>query len=1175
MKPKNRTRKIIVLILLILVALINIYFKNYKEKIQIIQYNYLAKKDMKTNENIANSFDNEKIMILYNTIFVPMNETLRALNGEKYQYNKSQAFQYEGKEYYIDIDSQKIEYENKNEESNIDNSVEIEIEKINNEYYIPLYFVSNLPKILVKVNKKNVYCAKNYINAIDAIQNGKNNEIKIYKIENDGNNVRENYYGEKDGALWREEALKRIEKYRKKTTTFLVKNNNGETLNAQIDIKMHKNDFWFGTAIRYNEATKENIFDNITKDKFNLLGAENAFKWSSNLYYDKNAQGIIEYAKKNKMSVKGHYLFCDYANDELKKYIGDANNPLENTMAYIYNKHNSGEIGNDTAKEEINGLKKRFEDDVLNRVIKQTQKYPYITEWEVVNEPILQQYFKYYLFDENFLNDKTFLDNTYKKSSEYIDNNDFYSFIANCIDCANENSNARLTINENRIGYNGDKNEINSLIKYLNGVQKYTNNLDGYGVQYHVEKQYNFAPQHYYNQINYVSNATNIHKVAITEYDNLGSNYQNSTDEQNRVRGNYLRDALIAMYSNQNVYEFTFWVYNSGIKNYFSDYEKEEYSKLIKEWLNYESNGNQTNDGKIITRLYKGVYEVTATLKNGKKASTEIKISDDNENITEIIIDATINNAVLKSKPSRLTYNKGDELDLTDGIIELSYDDGTKKEITLTDSNCEITGFDKDKLGKQTINVRYQNYNFTYDVYIKENESKSNEILNAINNIEKENRTIYDSSKIITQNQKLQECYSDIINNLEKIKSKLNESNIALINEAYQSEFKMIEKIMNSSDEGTTTEVKENLINAFIETTNSYSELYKYYITNDTLSKESVKNKLNDNINKYNDNSDIDVDMSIEVELINISKKIYNEELENDKKYLNYLKKIEIVNICNVVENSLEIIIRNQAEKEYSQISYSKMSNELVNSDETVTINLPNNKTKILNNDGQNTLVFNENGSKIIKINIRGYDYDFEVKVNNIDKVLPTLNIQNENTNVKFTASDDNFEKVVITKDGKDTEYNNEGIISTPGIYTIMAEDKAGNSTTEKAVVYAFFTNEKGEKVKYVPISLKTKIEEITENTKYSIERKSKTKTNNIATGDELKTTSESYLIIVKGDVNEKGEADIISLVQMRKCIVGTKIFTDVQKIAADLNENGKIDIVDLIKERKNIVGDE
>lgn len=70
--------------------------------------------------------------------------------------------------------------------------------------------------------------------------------------------------------------------------------------------------------------------------------------------------------------------------------------------------------------------------------------------------------------------------------------------------------------------------------------------------------------------------------------------------------------------------------------------------------------------------------------------------------------------------PSKIGYYTGDELDLTSGVIMVTYDQGDPVYVPMTDANCTVSGFDssEDKSGKETLTVNYKGFDATFEVQV-------------------------------------------------------------------------------------------------------------------------------------------------------------------------------------------------------------------------------------------------------------------------------------------------------------------------------------------------------------------------------------------------------------------------------------------------------------------------
>lgn len=234
---------------------------------------------------------------------------------------------------------------------------------------------------------------------------------------------------------------------------------------------------------------------------------------------------------------------------------------------------------------------------------------------------------------------------------------------------------------------------------------------------------------------------------------------------------------------------------------------------------------------------------------------------------------------------------------------------------------------------------------------------------------------------------------------------------------------------------------------------------------------------------------------------------------------------------------------------------------------------LPNNKSQITNNDGKESVQFTQNGEFTFDINIRGYDYQYKVKVSNIDKESPKINIKNTNNTLSASATDDNLMEMYIERDGMKIEKNKN--IIEPGIYKITAIDKANNQSVEKTIIFGNY-QDNNENKKYIPIDkIETKVKEIKENSNFIIKENGQDVEDDslIKTGDTLINNNQSYTLIVKGDLTNSGKADVLSLIKLRKVLVSIDNLDKIGKIAADLNNDYDIDVIDLINLRKKIVG--
>lgn len=322
----------------------------------------------------------DNAVILYNTIMVPTKEVFEKIventNENTIEYN---GIKLEIKDNSIVVPNIN-EYKSGDNDVTLDNTVEVEIEEVNNVKYVPLYLIANLSGVHVYVDDSEIYDSNNYLSSVEAIKNGREQHSIVIELTNETAESSSEYFGREDGSLWREEALKRIEKYRKGNVNIVVKDSNNNIIqNADVKIKMNSNNFDFGTAVRV-KSNYEGNYTGISNDYFSILGSENGFKWTKSDSYSEGdyyaAVDVAEYARSNDMDIRGHTLwwdrtsfskklvqdvFCNYLETVLKQEIKDEDesffetfiNNQENGLFNLYYQYANEEKSSNEIKELI------------------------------------------------------------------------------------------------------------------------------------------------------------------------------------------------------------------------------------------------------------------------------------------------------------------------------------------------------------------------------------------------------------------------------------------------------------------------------------------------------------------------------------------------------------------------------------------------------------------------------------------------------------------------------------------------------------------------------------------------------------------------------------------------------------------------------------------------------
>lgn len=1023
MVRKGKYKIFITILIFVVIFFIFLGIKNYRKE----QSTYLHPISIINSKQENVEYSDIEYAIKYNTVFIPMDIVFQSIFGDDYDPETNQTITYNGINIIIDLENKKITIPNiKNEDNQyVDNSVDVEIENLNHTNYVPVYLISNLPKVIVKIDDKEVYNAKKYINSYDAINDGKEkHKVEIF-INQNKDNVDTTYFGEQDGALWREEAYKRIEKYRKSDVNLRIFNNNKEEItNTDLAINMKSNDFKFGTAV-----DTENV-DNVEKKYFNTITSENFNKWKViSLRGYSQGDHIYNSAINSGYYYKLHNLWWDYIYcDDLNKLV---KNGGENdvTLEYIYNKYTSNEITLEQANEYFNELIEKFEKLIYAHIDEETRRYKDSYAFDVLNEPTGSQFFKYYLYDQKIFDDQKFLKQDARGMDYYKKNNKYEKFVSNCYNIVKKNApNSKRILNDCMINANQKRKDYSAIIDMINSVNSDEKIITSYGAQYHNGLNYDNSPQGYYNCLEDFSKKTKINDIIISEYDNcIYGSKKEYTNKENKIRAKYLRDALTMAYSNQKVSEFSFWVFYNNDR--FCNEEREAYKNTVYPWLNYSEKGKTNAENGYNTRLYKGSYTANVTLPNGEVKSIDFNVGSENE--INLTYNTSLQDIKLTKLPSKLKYYTGDNIDLSNAIVTYSYDDGTSKNVELSTINdLTISGFDNSKIGKETIILTIDNNSLTFDIEVEENVNQK---------IQKELKTIKDANNLVLQNnnkinkvQEINEQFDKLNTKIDEITNNMSSTTINKVDSLYGMEFDIIDKIMNkylNREIDITEDETKNIVDEIIKITDNYDKIYSYFISNDTLDKKEILNIVNDTINYYDEHTNLDEDLA--GKYIFEAKNLYETEIETKNSYHNYLKKNEIKNLCNLANNIINTLIEID-ENSKPKITINKKNTgftPIIESKNITKINVKRNGEDIdykegdmLSDTGIYRISVDNDSGKNATIN---YIYYNMFKLNNEDEKYITIN---QDSSVDKLISIDNSYNIV-TNAGKKKE--NQEIIKT------------------------------------------------------------------------------------------------------------------------------------------------
>ena len=403
------------------------------------------------------------------------------------------------------------------------------------------------------------------------------------------------YRGIEDDALWREEALKRIEKHRVRDINVKVTDKDGNPVNSvEVFADMTKSEFMWGTAV--NPET--------------LLGNTEAAQWYRKTLVENFNSAVMEVGMKtgtfdmdkmnntanfimnNDMYFRGHAVLWDNAN-----YFPDVD------------------------------LTTLTEEEAFNYLLRHASRIIYgvgsaIDELDAINEPLHNKYLQ-----EKF--GKQFATRLLKAISDMI---------------AEVNPDIDIFVNEGLCAVNSQWNDFRQTVSLIEKYRELGGRVDGIGLQNHLtEANY---PQEFYKQLDYLSKY--VDKLAITEYD-FDSGYIDSSKKSETVEAKHLRDMMITAYSHPSVTGFTMWGFtddghwrkNAPLYNadhtaktealgYWNEYVKNQ-------WFTHTS-AKISQNREVSMRGHRGEYVIT--VKSGDAtADITLNVTDNGENTVCAVID--------------------------------------------------------------------------------------------------------------------------------------------------------------------------------------------------------------------------------------------------------------------------------------------------------------------------------------------------------------------------------------------------------------------------------------------------------------------------------------------------------------------------------------------------------
>jgi endo-1,4-beta-xylanase len=392
------------------------------------------------------------------------------------------------------------------------------------------------------------------------------------------------YSGMEENAIWRTEALKRIEETRKGNFSLFFYKDNQPLQNAQVEIKQIKHHFRFGAAVSTDEILNKEKYFEIVKKLFNIVVFENDLK-SKRWRNEKNRPATIEAIDKltlNNIEVKGHVLLWPGF-----QYLPDS---------YEKNKSNPKKI-------------QQLINENYTSILTATKGK--IAHWDVLNEAYTNKD-----IPEIFGSNEVLFD-AFKKSKEL-------------------DPKAKRYINEYGILSGGGTNTKKQdwYFNFIQEIDKKTNGaIDGLGMQSHIGTDLT-PPTKVIEILNRFAKLNK--EISISEF---------TIDimDDDELRAKYTRDYMIAVFSNPAVKEFLFWGFYAPMhpkaalvdENYqLTKMGQAYYDLVFKEWMT-KSNKTTNEIGLVFDKGFYGTYVFTIK-KEGKTYQGTFEVLPNEKNKIKI-----------------------------------------------------------------------------------------------------------------------------------------------------------------------------------------------------------------------------------------------------------------------------------------------------------------------------------------------------------------------------------------------------------------------------------------------------------------------------------------------------------------------------------------------------------
>ena len=378
------------------------------------------------------------------------------------------------------------------------------------------------------------------------------------------------YHGVEEDALWRKEALRRVEKHRKEDVAVTVVDQSGKPVEgAEITVKQTESEFMFGVEVCYDEildidlTTQLGRLMNDAFNSFNMAVCGLEMKMEKVAYSDGvRGMNMADEFFNRGLRLRGHAVLWD---SEQMNVMSPTGNYKDLTYEELY-----------------------------RRVMDYVEPYVYaykgkLAQWDVLNEISQWNYIR-----------------------THFDTTQLYVDVLNAVHRIDPD--VKLYVNEyNTEGKDKGQDEyvVEGLVDLIKRLKEEGGHVDGIGLQTHANNYH--YPQGLYSQIDECAQV--VDEVAITEYD-FGHTYAEDKPQ-------YLADNLLATFSHPQSSAFIVWGYHALASMpkkdflYDANWNETEFKEIWDRMVNEDFKTNisvvSDNNGRADFRGYHGDYEITVS----------------------------------------------------------------------------------------------------------------------------------------------------------------------------------------------------------------------------------------------------------------------------------------------------------------------------------------------------------------------------------------------------------------------------------------------------------------------------------------------------------------------------------------------------------------------------------